>query len=117
MGGAQAIAALAFGTKTIRQVDKIVGPGNPYVTEAKRQVYGFVDIDMVAGPSEVAILADDGADPDFVTCDLLAQTEHFGGTGILIVVGVALDTVRQMESHLLMRHYEGFLRKKSKARA
>lgn len=84
MGGAQAIAAFAFGTRTIPKVDKIVGPGNQYVTEAKRQVYGFVDIDMVAGPSEVAILADQEANPDYVTCDLLAQAEHFGGTSYLI---------------------------------
>ena len=83
-GGAQAIAAFAFGTKTIPKVDKIVGPGNQYVTEAKRQVYGFVDVDMVAGPSEVAILCDAEADPNYVTCDLLAQAEHFGGTSYLI---------------------------------
>ncbi len=84
VGGAQAIGALAFGTRTIPKVDKIVGPGNQYVTEAKRQVYGFVDIDMVAGPSEVAILADADANPNYVTCDLLAQTEHFGGTSYLV---------------------------------
>jgi len=84
VGGVQAIGGLAFGTKTIPKVDKIVGPGNAYVTEAKRQVYGFVDIDMVAGPSEVAILADATANSDFVTCDLLAQTEHHGGMGYLI---------------------------------
>ena len=84
VGGAQAIAALAFGTRTIDKVDKIVGPGNQYVTEAKRQVYGFVDIDMVAGPSEVAILADPEANPNYVTCDLLAQAEHFGGTSYLV---------------------------------
>lgn len=84
VGGAQAIGALAFGTRTIPKVDKIVGPGNQYVTEAKRQVFGYVDIDMVAGPSEVAILADGDADPNYVTCDLLAQTEHFGGTSFLI---------------------------------
>ena len=84
VGGAQAVAAMAFGTKTIPKVDKIVGPGNQYVTEAKRQVYGFVDIDMVAGPSEVAILADDEANPNYVTCDLLAQSEHFGGSSYLI---------------------------------
>ncbi len=84
VGGAQAIGAMAFGTRTIRKVDKIVGPGNAYVTEAKRQVYGFVDIDMVAGPSEVAIIADATADPDYVTCDLLAQAEHFGGTAYLV---------------------------------
>ena len=84
VGGAQAIGALAFGTRTIKKVDKIVGPGNAYVTEAKRQVYGFVDVDMVAGPSEVAILADSSADPDFVTCDLLAQSEHHVGTSYLV---------------------------------
>ncbi len=84
LGGAQAIGALSFGTRTIEKVEKIVGPGNPYVTEAKRQVYGFVDIDMVAGPSEIAIIADSEANPDYVTCDLLAQSEHFGGTAYLI---------------------------------
>lgn len=84
MGGAQAIGALAFGTRTVRRVDKIVGPGNPYVTEAKRQVFGFVDIDMVAGPSEVAIIADSSANPDYVTCDLLAQAEHLGGIPYLV---------------------------------
>lgn len=84
VGGAQAIGALAFGTRTIQKVEKIVGPGNPYVSEAKRQVYGFVDIDMVAGPSEVAIIADSTADADFITCDLLAQSEHYGGTAYLI---------------------------------
>src|SRR3989338_2663831 len=67
VGGAQAIAALAFGTKTIPKVDKIAGPGNQYVTEAKRQVFGFVDIDMVAGPSEVAILADQESNANYVT--------------------------------------------------
>ncbi len=95
-GGAQAIAAMAFGTKTIPKVDKIVGPGNQYVTEAKRQVYGFVDIDMVAGPSEVAILADDDANPNYVTCDLLAQSEHFGGTSYLITNSKKLaETIRK----------------------
>lgn len=84
VGGAQAIGAMAFGTRTIRKVNKIVGPGNMYVTEAKRQVYGFVDIDMVAGPSEVAIIADSSSNPDFVTCDLLAQAEHSGGIAYLI---------------------------------
>lgn len=83
-GGAQAIAAMAFGTRTIPKVQKIVGPGNAYVTEAKRQVYGFVDIDMVAGPSEVAIIADSSANADYITCDLLAQAEHAGGTAYLI---------------------------------
>ncbi|HDQ45740.1 MAG TPA: histidinol dehydrogenase [bacterium] len=76
VGGAQAIGALAFGTETIPGVDKIVGPGNAYVAEAKRQVFGRVAIDMIAGPSEVVILADDSARPDFVAADLLAQAEH-----------------------------------------
>ncbi|MBI3313869.1 MAG: histidinol dehydrogenase [Candidatus Omnitrophica bacterium] len=96
VGGAQAIGAMAFGTRTIRKVDKIVGPGNPYVTEAKRQVYGFVDIDMVAGPSEVAIVADASANPDYVTCDLLAQAEHFGGIAYLITHSKKLiDAIRK----------------------
>jgi histidinol dehydrogenase len=76
IGGAQAVAALAFGTETIRGVDKIAGPGNLYVAEAKRQVFGIVDIDMIAGPSEVLVLADGSADPGFVAADLLAQAEH-----------------------------------------
>jgi histidinol dehydrogenase len=76
VGGAQAIAAVAYGTPTIRRVDKIVGPGNIYVALAKRQVYGEVGIDMVAGPSEVVVIADAGADPSFIAADLLAQSEH-----------------------------------------
>lgn len=75
-GGAQAIAALAYGTQTIAKVDKIVGPGNIYVTAAKRQVFGMVDIDMLAGPSEVLIIADETARPEFVAADMLAQAEH-----------------------------------------
>jgi histidinol dehydrogenase len=76
VGGAQAIAALAYGTETIRRVDKIVGPGNIYVALAKSQVFGEVGIDMVAGPSEVVVIADESADPVFVAADLLAQAEH-----------------------------------------
>ena len=76
VGGAQAVAALAYGTETIRAVDKIVGPGNAYVAAAKRRVFGAVGIDMIAGPSEVVILADRTADPRFVAADLLAQAEH-----------------------------------------
>jgi len=76
IGGAQAIAALAYGTQTIAPVDKIVGPGNAYVAAAKRRVFGVVGIDMIAGPSEVVILAGRGADPRFVAADLLAQAEH-----------------------------------------
>ncbi len=84
MGGAQAVAALAFGTKTVPKVDKIIGPGNPYVSEAKRQVFGYVDIDMVAGPSEVVIIANQYTNPEFVKADLLAQSEHLMGVSFLI---------------------------------
>ena len=76
VGGAQAIAAMAFGTESIPRVDKIVGPGNAYVAEAKRQVYGKVAIDTIAGPSEVLVLADGRSDPRFVAADMLAQAEH-----------------------------------------
>ena len=76
IGGAQAIAALAYGTETIAPVDKITGPGNLYVALAKREVFGDVDIDMIAGPSEIAILADDTAKPEEVAADLLSQAEH-----------------------------------------
>ncbi|MFH1519280.1 MAG: histidinol dehydrogenase [Candidatus Omnitrophota bacterium] len=84
IGGAQAIAALACGTKTIRKVDKVVGPGNEFVTEAKRQLFGEVDIDMLAGPSEVVILASKDANIEHIIWDLEAQTEHYNGLGILI---------------------------------
>jgi histidinol dehydrogenase len=76
VGGAQAVAALAYGTETIRPVAKIVGPGNAYVAAAKRQVFGTVGIDMIAGPSEVLVIADADNDPDWVAADLLAQAEH-----------------------------------------
>ena len=76
LGGAQAVAALAFGTETVPRVDKIVGPGNAWVAEAKRQVFGIVDIDQVAGPSEILVLADDSADAAWVAADLLSQAEH-----------------------------------------
>lgn len=76
VGGAQAVAALAYGTETIRPVSKIVGPGNAYVAEAKRQVFGTVGIDMIAGPSEVLVIADGDNDPNWIAADLLAQAEH-----------------------------------------
>ncbi|UCC94853.1 MAG: histidinol dehydrogenase [Candidatus Omnitrophota bacterium] len=84
IGGAQAIAALGYGTKTIKKVDKIVGPGNEFVTEAKRQLFGEVDIDMLAGPSEVVILASKGANIEYLILDLEAQMEHRAGLGIVI---------------------------------
>lgn len=76
VGGAQAVAALAYGTQTIARADKIVGPGNIYVALAKRQVFGAVDIDSIAGPSEIVVLADDSADPAYLAADLLSQAEH-----------------------------------------
>ena len=84
IGGAQAIGVLAFGTKTVPKVDKIVGPGNAYVTEAKRQVFGYCDIDMLAGPSEVVILANKYADAEYVKADLKAQAEHSRGIAVLV---------------------------------
>ncbi|MBF8270835.1 MAG: hisD [Gammaproteobacteria bacterium] len=84
LGGAVAVAAAAFGTATIRPVDKIVGPGNAFVAEAKRQLFGRVGIDSIAGPSEVLIIADDTANPDWVAADLLAQAEHNPGSALLI---------------------------------
>jgi histidinol dehydrogenase len=91
VGGAQAIAALAFGTETIAPVAKIVGPGNAYVAAAKRRVFGVVGIDMIAGPSEVVVLADSSADPRYVAADLLAQAEHDeAAQAILITDDIAL---------------------------
>ena len=84
IGGAQAIAALAFGTKTVPKIDKIVGPGNAYVTEAKRQVFGYCDIDMLAGPSEVVIIANQMSNIDYIKADMEAQGEHFMGLSVLI---------------------------------
>jgi histidinol dehydrogenase len=85
IGGAQAIGALAYGTATIPRVQKIVGPGNQYVQAAKRQVYGAVDIDMVAGPSEVAIIADETCEPSWIAADLLAQAEHDEMAGVWLI--------------------------------
>ncbi|MBI3087631.1 MAG: histidinol dehydrogenase [Candidatus Omnitrophica bacterium] len=90
VGGAQAIAAFAFGTKTVPKVDKIIGPGNAYVVEAKRQVFGLVGVDTIAGPSEIAVIADRSANAQFVLTDLMAETEHAGGIGFLITTSKAL---------------------------
>ncbi len=90
IGGAQAIGAMAFGTKTIPKVDKIVGPGNAYVAEAKRQVFGFVDVDTIAGPSEIAVIANNYSNPDYVIADLMGETEHAGGLGFLITTSKSL---------------------------
>lgn len=85
VGGAQAVAALAFGTESIPRVDKIVGPGNIYVANAKREVFGHVGIDMVAGPSEVLVIADDSATPAYVAADLLSQAEHDALAAVVLV--------------------------------
>ena len=105
VGGAQAVAALAYGTETIPQVDKIVGPGNIFVATAKRLLYGVVDIDMSAGPSEILIVADENADPRFVAADLMSQCEHdvLAG-GVLLTDSAALaeavkgELARQLET-------------------
>ncbi len=76
MGGAQAVAALAYGTESVPKVDKIVGPGNIFVATAKKLLYGVVDIDMIAGPSEILVLADESANPKFLAADLMSQAEH-----------------------------------------
>jgi histidinol dehydrogenase len=85
VGGAQAVAALAYGTKTIRPVTKIFGPGNAYVVEAKRQVFGRVGVDLLPGPSEVLVIADGKADPVWVAADLLAQSEHGKGSVVILL--------------------------------
>lgn len=98
VGGAQAVAALAFGTKTIPRVDKIVGPGNAYVTEAKRQLFGYVDIDMLAGPTELVVIANRYSNPEYVIADLESQLEHSGGLSILISTSKGL--IRQVKNRV-----------------
>lgn len=101
LGGAQGIAALAYGTKTIPRVDKIIGPGNVYVSEAKRQVFGKVDIDMIAGPTELVIIANRYSDPKFIIADLKAQTEHAAGLAVLITnsKGLAREVKSQCQDN------------------
>ena len=84
-GGAQAVAAMAYGTETIPPVDKIVGPGNLYVQFAKKEVYGHVDIDKLAGPSEILVIADSTADPDYVAADLISQAEHKADSAAILI--------------------------------
>jgi len=100
VGGAQGVAALAYGTKTIPRVDKIVGPGNIYVSEAKRQVFGLVDIDMIAGPTELVIIANRYSDPGFIIADLKAQAEHAKSLAILITnsKGLAREVKAELDS-------------------
>lgn len=105
VGGAQAIAALAYGTETIRPVDKIFGPGNIYVALAKREVFGHVAIDMIAGPSEIVVLADETAHADEIAADLLSQAEHDVRASAILVtpsmklaLAVASEVERQLET-------------------
>ncbi|OIQ11168.1 histidinol dehydrogenase [Neomoorella thermoacetica] len=105
MGGAQAVAALAYGTEKVAPVDKIAGPGNIYVTLAKKEVYGQVDIDMLAGPSEIVVIADGKARPDWVAADLLSQAEHDALAGAVLITpdaglarAVGEEVTRQLEA-------------------
>jgi histidinol dehydrogenase len=98
IGGAQAIAALAYGTETIRPVDKIVGPGNAYVQAAKRMVYGTVDIDKMAGPSEVLVIADERAQPEWLAADLIAQAEHGSGDESAILLTTSAELANRVRA-------------------
>ena len=103
IGGAQAIAALAYGTETVPRVDKIVGPGNAYVTEAKRQVFGAVAIDMIAGPSEILVISDGGSDPRVLAADLLSQAEHDANASAVLIAdcpSLAQQTAQEIERQL-----------------
>ena len=103
IGGAQAIAAMAYGTESVPQVNKIMGPGNAFVNEAKRQVFGPVGIDQLAGPSEIFILADASGDPELIACDLLGQAEHDVRTRVGLITtdrALAEATVREVERQL-----------------
>lgn len=102
LGGAQAVAALAYGVEGIEQVDKIVGPGNLFVALAKKLVFGEVDIDSIAGPSEIVIVADDSASPAFAAADMLAQAEHAPGSSVLISWSERLldETAKELERQL-----------------
>ncbi len=102
-GGAQAVAALAYGTESIPKVDKIVGPGNAFVAEAKRQVYGLVDIDMIAGPSEILVVADGTCNPRYVAADLLSQAEHDKLASAVLITDskdLALKVANEIEAQL-----------------
>jgi len=103
VGGAQAIAALAFGTATIAPVDKIVGPGNAYVAAAKRRVFGRVGIDMIAGPSEILVVADKRNDPQWIAADLLSQAEHDSAAQAILITddpAFAVEVEAAVEGHL-----------------
>ena len=109
MGGAQAVAAMAFGTATVPRVDKIFGPGNIYVATAKRMVYGFCDIDMFAGPSEIMVVADDTANPGYVAADLMSQAEHDVLSAAILVT--ASEKLAYAVNSEIERQYAGLSRK------
>ena len=103
MGGAQAVAALAYGTESVPKVDKIVGPGNIFVATAKKLLYGNVDIDMIAGPSEILVLADESADPKFLAADLMSQAEHDRLASAIMVTTshqLADETVKELDRQM-----------------
>jgi histidinol dehydrogenase len=102
IGGAQAVAALAFGTKTIREVDKIVGPGNQWVQTAKQMLFGSVDIDSIAGPSEVLIIANDKANPAWIAADMLSQAEHDPGSAVVFTDSpeLATETLEELKTQV-----------------
>ena len=113
IGGAQAVAALAYGTHSIARVDKVVGPGNAYVAAAKRQVFGQVGIDMIAGPSEVLVIADGSANPAWVAADLIAQAEHGAGARSILVTtekGLADAVTAEVERQLALLPKQQFAR-------
>ena len=113
VGGAQGVAALAYGTESIPRVDKIVGPGNIYVATAKRQVFGAVDIDMIAGPSEILIVADGTANPAYLAADLISQAEHdVLASSILICTDMAIaeSTAAELERQCAMLKRQGIIR-------
>ena len=114
IGGAQAVAALAYGTETIEPVNKIVGPGNAYVAEAKRQVFGKVGIDMIAGPSEILVIADKNNNPDWLAADLLSQAEHDANARSIMITDsteMAEQTVEAVEKALTKLEREEIARK------
>ena len=103
IGGAQAVAALAYGTESIPRVDKIVGPGNMYVAVAKKQVYGQVDIDMIAGPSEIVIVADETSEPKYVAADLLSQAEHGSGMEMAVLLTPSRNVAESVQKELYLQ--------------
>ena len=100
IGGAQAIAALTFGTESIKRVDKIVGPGNSFVAEAKKQLYGTVGIDSIAGPSEILVIADKHNNPKWVAMDLLSQAEH-DEEARAILISDSKEFIKNVNNYLL----------------